>query len=323
MKRTVAEESLLLTIRSQTNKQNVDNISRTIAYFDFYLKYPEVPWSFLASMVSRNAGYNMCDLEGMWFPKIMERDTRELFFKTYERANWTIFHDAYPQLLLYHYSTKKGQPMFHLLSEFNVSSFMELEWNYFWRYRDSERLMIALIVNEQNVIHNTVIEYGEYQKKVFHSLKFLFQDLFHFSAVLLPTIEGDLYGASVNGFRSVHKRIHLGKKIASILFHPKLYPEFLQFAMITEHTGSRIDYEQYFSYKKKRETPFLRWTFPVVNHHYRLQKDWYQVRKFHEDWMSPYALNLNPVHITDWFLHKQKQLQTIITIKEFLTTGKI
>jgi hypothetical protein len=311
---TETEKRLLLQIRVETNKLNLDNISRTLAYLNFYLKYPEITWTFLASMVSRNGGYNMCDLEGEWFPRIVDLPARQGLFLTYERANWTIFHDAYPQLLLYHYSTKMGQPLFHLLRETDVSLFMEEEWNYFWKVRDRKRLMVALIVNEQNVIDKTVIELDVYRKKVFNTMRFLFQDLFHFSAVLLPTTKGELYGASVNGFKSLNKRINLGKRLAAILFNQELYPLFLEFALKTEHTGSRYDYEQYFPLKKKRDTPFLRCTYPVINHHYRRQPDWYRRKRFHDHWMNTHIHHKHSIHLTKWFLHKQKQYHTLISL---------
>ncbi|MCM3586540.1 DUF2515 domain-containing protein [Mesobacillus maritimus] len=311
------EKNLLFKIYLETNDKNIDNVSRTSAYFDFYLKHPDIIWAFLASMVSRNGGYNMCDLEGEWFPKILESPIRKQLFLTYERANWTIFHDAYPQLLLYHYSTKMGMPMFHLLAHFHVSSFMVKEWKNYWVNRDKQRLMNALIVNEQNVIHHAVIHHHFYEKKVFHSLRFFFQDFFHFSAVLLPTIRGEIYGASVNGFKSVHKRINLGKRIASVLFDPELYPFFLEFALKTEHTGSRYDYEQYIG-GKKRDTPFLRMSFPVIVHHNRWQPDWFLQGKFHRKWMNPEVKHKHPVLLTEWFLNKQKQLQTYIALKDLI-----
>ncbi|GAA3327359.1 hypothetical protein GCM10020331_066980 [Ectobacillus funiculus] len=49
--------------------KNRDNISRTHAYKEYYLRNCEIRWSFLASMVSRNAGWNMTDLEGKYYPK--------------------------------------------------------------------------------------------------------------------------------------------------------------------------------------------------------------------------------------------------------------
>lgn len=314
---TKTEEMLLFKIRLETSELNLDNISRTKAYFDFYLQYPEIIWAFLASMVSRNGGYNMCDLEGEWFPKILEPAVRQQLFHTYERANWTIFHDAFPQLLLYHYSTKVGRPLFHLLKYLNISTFMEKEWNHYWINNEKSRLMNALIINEQNVIHHSVIQHHDYRKRVFNSIRFVFQDFFHFSAVLLPTLKGEIYGASVNGFKSVDKRINLGQRIASILFDRELYPQFLEFSLRTEHTGSRYDYERYLM-NKKRETPFLRWTFPVINHHNNWQPDWFQKSRVPKKWLYPEISHKHPILITDWFLDKQKQFQTFISIKELL-----
>lgn len=315
---TSKEEMLLFKIRLETSKLNLDNISRTNAYLDFYLQHPNIIWAFLASMVSRNGGYNMCDLEGEWFPKILEPSVRQQLFHTYERANWTIFHDAYPQLLLYHYSTKVGRPLFHLLKYFNISTFMEREWSFYWSNREKERLMNALIINEQNVIHHSVILHHEYRKRVFNTLRFLFQDFFHFSAVVLPTVNGEIYGASVNGFKSVDKRINLGQRIASILFDPELYPQFLEFALRTEHTGSRYDYERYLM-NKKRETPFLRCTFPVIHHHDHWQPDWFRDHKLPKKWLHPKISHKHSILLTDWFLDKQRQFKTLITLKELVS----
>ena len=139
------EAEVVFNIREETGRKNLDNISRTNAYLDYYLETPEMIWAFLASMVSRNGGYNMCDLQGEWFPKMIDPAIRQRLFLTYERANWLIFRDAYSQLLLYLYSTKMNRPLFHLLKYLDVSEFMEKEWNVFWNCRDKKRLMIALI----------------------------------------------------------------------------------------------------------------------------------------------------------------------------------
>jgi hypothetical protein len=301
----------------ETKKNNVDNISRTKAYFDFFIMYPEITWAFLASMVSRNGGWNMCDLEGEWFPKIIPKEKRALLFQTFECANWQIFQDAYPQMLLYHYSTKKDKAMFQLLPFFNVSSFMEREWNLFWNERNRKRLMTALIINEQNVIQKPVIEHPVYREKVFRTFFFSFQDWLHFSSVLLPTCNGELYGASVNGFKKKDNRIELGKRLANILFSPQLFPLFLEFSLNTEHTGSRFDYEQYLKIKKKRDTPFLRLTFPVVPHHIQSFEDWSKRGKIKRAWFNDYPPK-KQVLLTDWYIEKQKQLHSYITLAELL-----
>lgn len=310
------EKELIPIIELQTKENNVDNISRTEAYYHFFCKHPEIKWSFLAHMVSRNAGWNMCDLEGRWFRKVINDKKRNILFNTYERANWLIFQDAYPQLLLYQYSTKIGAPMFHLLKFFHVSKYMEQEWQAFWDSRDKSRLLIALIINEQNVIQSPVIKHPRYKKKVFQSLLFSFQDWFHYSCVLFPTIEGELFGASVNGFKSVDKRIDLGKRLSSILFDENLYRQFFHFAESTEHTGSRLDYEQYLSGNMDNTTPVLRLTFPIIHHHIHQYEDWSQERKIKKKWISQAVKHQHPIHLTSWFQKKQQRLHKSIEFKE-------
>jgi hypothetical protein len=312
------EKKIVNQILRETDKYNIDNISRTTAYFHYFKKNPEISWSFLASMVSRNGGWNMCDLEGSVFSQLLEEKTRKQLFLTYERANWLIFHDVYPQLLLYQYSLKGNQPLFYLLPYFHVSSFIQKEWKRFWKERDRNRLMTALIINEQNVIQTPVMEHPVYKSKVFHSMIFFLQDWLHFSSVLFPTCGGELYGASVNGFRSLSKRINLGKRLANILFHPRLFPYFYEFAEITPHTGSRTDYEQYFKMisSQKRETPFLRTTFPVMEHHVHKFEDWSKKRFISPVWLYFPAEHHHPIHITDWYITKKEQLQLLLHVKK-------
>lgn len=99
---------LLSRIERQTKSKNADNISRTNAYKAFYDRHPEIKWSLLASFVSRNAGWSMTDLKGSLFQLGLRERQQKWFFLAYERANWLIFSDAYPQLLLYHWSKKSG-----------------------------------------------------------------------------------------------------------------------------------------------------------------------------------------------------------------------
>lgn len=310
---TSEEREIIHKVQHETDKLNLDNISRTKAYFNFYERYPDMIWAFLASMVSRNGGYNMCDLEGEWFPKIIKPQMRWQLFLTYERANWLIFKDAYSQLLLYHYSTKMNTPLFHLLPFFQVSEFMKSEWEVYWKHREKRRLMIALITNEQNVIHKPVILHPIYKRRVFQSWMFLFQDWFHFSFVLFPMCDGRVFGASVNGFRDVNKRINLGKRLADILFDNQLYPYFYQFSKKVEHTGSRYDYEKYLKPGMKRQTPYLRSTFPVIRHHLQDHRDWFRERKFNREWMNPVVQHIHPIELSNWYWEKLNQMHGFIS----------
>ncbi|MDR6998510.1 DUF2515 domain-containing protein [Neobacillus niacini] len=316
---TIQEQEIIRQIITETEKKNIDNISRTNAYLRYFKKKPDIIWSFLAHMVSRNGGWNMCDLEGTIFPHLLEPKIRKQLFLTYERANWLIFHDVFPQLLLYQYSTKLERPMFHLLPYFNVSSFIQKEWVRYWNEGDKHRMTTALIINEQNVIQQPIIEHPVYKKKVFRSMIFAFQDWLHFSCVLFPTSGGEVYGASVYGFRSVSKRIQLGKRLANILFDSRLFPYFFEFANRTPHTGSRYDYEQYFKTKIVRKTPILRAAFPVIEHHRHTYEDWSKHQFVSPIWLHGPVSHKHPIHLTDWYFKKLSQLELMLALKNTLS----
>lgn len=302
-------------INEIVKKGNVDNISRTNYYEHFFTRNPEIEWAFLASMVSRNAGWNMTDLNGLWFSQILSKKLREQFFFTYERANWLIFSDAFPQLMLYEISKQERSSFFHLLEYFYVSSFMQKEWQLFWHKKDRKRLMTALIINEQNIIQKPVVQHRIYKKKVFHSLPYLFQDWLHYSCVLFPTVQGELYGFSVHDFTNVKERIQLGKRLSWLLFHPDHYLEFRTFSSQTEHTGSRYDYEQYFVKKRGRDTPFLRMVYPIVEHNRHDFSDWFKESMRVEKWFRPITIP-KKYHITSWYLKKQKHIHASIMLEE-------
>ncbi|MBM6619819.1 DUF2515 domain-containing protein [Bacillus suaedaesalsae] len=312
---TKEEIEIVEKIRNNTIINNRDNITRTNAYADFYERNPEIKWSFLASMVSRNAGWNMCDLEGEWYPRILANQFRMRLFLTYERANWLIFSDAYPQLCIYEESKRIGKGLFHLLQEFSVSSFMEKQWKEFWEINGEEKLMISLIINEQNLIQRPVIEHPVYEHKVFKTWIFLLQDWLHFSTVLFPTRDGHLYGCSVHDFKKLTSRIKLGKSLAKILFHPDLYSRIHEFSISVDHTGSRHDYEVFLGEHKKQDTPILRDVFPVIHHHRHDFKGWIEQNNKIGEWLQPVKIT-NEIHITDWYREKQEQLHLGILMEQ-------
>src|SRR5690606_34135974 len=148
----IDERKIIASINTKTAHYNLDNISRTMAYLQFYRQHKEIWWALLASFVSRNAGWNMTDLKSDWYRRMLNEHDRYVLFLSYERANWLIFADAYPQLLLYELSKKYKMNLFYLLKEFQVSAFMQKEWSDFLEKRKVERLTKALIINEQYVI---------------------------------------------------------------------------------------------------------------------------------------------------------------------------
>ncbi len=87
-------------------------MTRTRAYYQFYKRYPEIHWALLGHMVSRNGGWNMTDLKGDLYTKLLSEKDQFTFFSFLERGNWLIFQDVYPQFLLYEQSVKKSKNLF-------------------------------------------------------------------------------------------------------------------------------------------------------------------------------------------------------------------
>ncbi len=295
---------VLTDIRNKTIKNNRDNISRTKAYEAFYTKHPEIRWALLAGVVSRNAGWNMTDLESIWYKQLVEQDVRATILAMYERANWIIFNDAYPQLLLYEYVKKHNLSNFDLLKIFNVSSFMQKEWKIFIDERDELRLCTALIINEQNLLESEVMSHPMYKKAIFYTARYQLEEHVHFSYVLLPTLKGSLYGQYVRRFTNVNARIELGKRLAMILFHPSVHHQIIDFLRKTEPTGSRRDYELVCQIASQNTSPILRWVYPVFRHHPSKGDDWSNRKKVDKQLFTS-VNETEPKDIRRW-VHKKR-----------------
>ncbi|WP_347549889.1 DUF2515 family protein [Pseudalkalibacillus hwajinpoensis] len=300
-------------ISTVTGRWNKDNISRTVFYYNYFNAHPEIKWAFLASMVSRNAGWSMTDLKGEWFPRILDEGQISALFLAYERANWTIFQDATPQLLLYALSKKRNQSFLLYGRAFGVSEFMMDEWANFFQTEDEKRLLTALIINEQHVIEKPVLHHHFYSKKVFHSFLFTVQDWFHFSTVLFPTVEGRLYGISVSGFNHTANRVELGKKLARLLFHDEYFHRFYQFSASTPPTGSRYDYERYLG--KKREGSLLRMVYPIIQHNQVKKTDWFKGQLYLKKMLINDVSLPDTIELTQWYERKRSQIRAGIEIE--------
>jgi hypothetical protein len=242
---TIEEGRLLELIKNKTASLNQNNITRTMAYLDFFYKHPELHWALLAHMVSRNAGWNMTDLQGEWISRLLTHKEREQYFLFMERANWLIFQDAYPQLLLYEEVKKRNENLFHLLTQLGVSRFMEVMWNDFWTHRDMQRITVSMIINEQNYIEKRVIDKDKYAAPVLEDVKYFLQDALDMCMILFPSSSAGhihFYGKQVNAFPSLERRIELGKSLYSLLFDKEVIHGVLIWCKNTYHTGSREDY---------------------------------------------------------------------------------
>ena len=86
--------------------------------------------------------------------------TRELMFMTYERANWSIFQDAFRSCFFIIIRRLYKKKMFHLFKEFQYVVFHGGGMESCFGKRDERRLVQSLIINEQHLIQNPVIEHG-------------------------------------------------------------------------------------------------------------------------------------------------------------------
>ncbi|WP_066256341.1 DUF2515 domain-containing protein [Neobacillus drentensis] len=238
-----SEGALLDQIRMETKEHNLNNVTRTKAYLEFYLHHPEIHWAFLGHMVSRNGGWNMTDLKGEFLTRLLPKKERDTFFAFLERGNWLIFQDVFPQFLLYRESLKQNKPLFHLCSYLNISTFMETIWNHFWINQETYILAIALIINEQSYLEKRVVQNPIYQKGVLTKLQFILQDLLSFNHILFPYGKRNLVGQTLHQFESLNERILLGKRLYAVLFKDKeRLKQVLEWAKTHPHTGSRKDY---------------------------------------------------------------------------------
>ncbi|RXT07852.1 DUF2515 family protein [Ammoniphilus sp. CFH 90114] len=232
-------------IRAKTVESNRNNITRTMAYWEYYNRNPEIHWALLAHMVSRNAGWNMTDLKGDWCSRLMKKLEGEEYFRFLERSNWLIFQDAYPQLLLYELSKQMDENLFHLLPTFHISKFMQVIWSDFWLQRDQQTITIALIINEQNYIQSRIVKNSLYAEPVFGDMKFLVEDWLDLCMILFPALvdgEPQLFGQQVESFPNLKKRIKLGKELYDLLFDRDVLPYVLEWSKRNPHTGSREVY---------------------------------------------------------------------------------
>ena len=80
-KLTKEEQLIINKIKIQTEQLNKNNVTRTRAYYQFYIQYPEIHWALLGHMVSRNGGcWNMTDLKGDLYTRILSEKDRFIFF---------------------------------------------------------------------------------------------------------------------------------------------------------------------------------------------------------------------------------------------------
>jgi hypothetical protein len=299
---TEEELRLIEEIKSVTQELNLNNITRTKAYMDYYKRQPGIHWSFLAHMVSRNGGWNMTDLKGDFLKQLLDKQTRNDFFAFLERANWLIFQDAFPQLLIFEESVKQNRKLFHLLPTLHISVFMEAIWEGYWKTRNDYLLTVGLIVNEQNYIENRLMKSSYFKHEVLDSIEFKIQELLSFNQILFPYSVKEktkLIGQNVNQFESLHERIMIGKKLYFLLFSDKQRLQALQnWAITNPHTGSRKDFWPHLFNDIKEYAPGNPFTSRLVNCKLKKRAPRIYSPKLEFAWQD---IEHKPVEKGDWY----------------------
>ncbi len=140
---------------------NKNNPVRTDVYRSVWTRHPELPWSLLANLVSRNAGYQMSDfvryrywlaaggvlaqnvLSLLGVASVTAADQLlVLLFAFTEAGNYLIFRDVFPQLSAYRFAKQVSQQtgrdisaqLFTMLTEpeFGVDPVTATEWQMFF-----------------------------------------------------------------------------------------------------------------------------------------------------------------------------------------------
>ena len=78
-KLTKEEQIIINNIKMQTEQLNKNNVTRTRAYYQFYVQYPEIHWALLGHMVSRNGGWNMTDLRRFIYENFIRERANHIF----------------------------------------------------------------------------------------------------------------------------------------------------------------------------------------------------------------------------------------------------
>lgn len=181
----------------ERRKLNLNNITRTNYYLQFWQAYPEIPWALLAHLVSRNAGYQMSDIARYKEQTILAMAAANVYpalptssidgvalgltaasFALLEEGNFLIFRDIYPQLEAYALA-KQNPPVFDVIfdalaqdsANFDIDQFAVDQWKEFfnaaqgsafflpnwWESSQVQQHSFALICNEQNQIEDRLV----------------------------------------------------------------------------------------------------------------------------------------------------------------------
>ncbi len=233
----------LATLRAELIERNVDNVARTQSYLELYAwtreHGVELPWLFMAHLVSRNAGYLMTDLarriaamrgaEGHDNDPTMTGAMENLFVLL-ERANFLIFWDAW-----HHVGAVLAGELDTLASP-RTPRFMIDAWQRHHTAPDERTLVLDLVHNEQHLIEHRAVHHPELGAGL--RLMFLIEASGKDRPLVFPA--ADAPDIRARRFAEVDQRIAVGRRIFDeVLADRARRDAMFAWAMAHPHTGSR------------------------------------------------------------------------------------
>ena len=226
----------LALLRGELAARNVDNVARTESYLALYAwtrdHDVELPWLFMAHLVSRNAGYLMTDLARRIAasPDPTMTSAMETLFVLLERANFLIFWDAWHHVG----AALAGEGA--TLAPPRTPAFMCAAWSRHLAHPDERTLVLDLVHNEQHLIEHRAIHHPQLAAGL--RLMFLIEASGKDRPLVFPC--GPNPEIRARRFAEVDQRIAVGRRIYDeVLADRARRDAMFAWAMAHPHTGSR------------------------------------------------------------------------------------
>ncbi len=233
---------------AELDARNLDNVARTGSYLTLYAhtreRGAELPWLFMAHLVSRNAGYLMTDLARTLARPAHEPALTaaiENLMALLERANFLIFHDAWFHVLHHVLGRSAALPAGR------TPAFVRAAWP---RYETAaaagvtpalERaLVMDLVHNEQHFIERRVVHDPRFAPGL-RAIEMI-EQLGREQPMHFPDVPGAAPSdIRVGRFADLERRIATGARIFDeVLADRGRRDALFAWALAHPHTGSRV-----------------------------------------------------------------------------------
>jgi hypothetical protein len=218
----------------ELDARNRDNVTRTESYLELYAwtraNGCELPWIFMAHLVSRNAGYLMTDLaRRLERADDASRAAMQTLFVLLERGNFLIFHDAWHHVIAYLLGEPLASPR---TPRYMIDAYARAS-------REDERsLVMDLVHNEQHFIEHRAVHHPDLAPGL--RLLALIEASGKDKPLHFPHSDSAI---RVGRFADVALRIAAGAKIFDDVIADRARRDAIfDWAVANRHTGSRAIY---------------------------------------------------------------------------------